>query len=122
MMNACKKLRMLPLVLALGAPVTTVFAEASSAVTSRSADALARDFGRASADAYWQRRQPTDVPAPVVNAFEATRSFLTQPPPEKGTERYGRAGGYTGMDVLQSPAWDMAEAKGGVDAVRTITQ
>ena len=119
MSTAYKVLRMVPLVFALTSAAVPACADSADAVATRSAGAIARDFGRAGADTYWQQREPTEMPAAVVKAYEATKAFLTQPHEDQNPERYGRAGGYIGTDILQSPAWQRATAEAGVDAVRT---
>ena len=86
----------------------------AGAVGTRSPDELANGFGRAGTDAYWIQQKPTDVPAPVVNAYNATKEVVTdtynevkaraaEPPTQQAPERYGRAGGYVGLGILQSP-------------------
>jgi hypothetical protein len=89
----------------VGLSMHTALADSMPNVSTRSADQIERDFGRASGDAYWQAREPAPLPEPFVRAYSETKDFLTQPAPADGPERYGRAGGFVGMDKLQSPAW-----------------
>jgi len=87
-------------------PVHSATADSTTGVSTRGAEQIERDFGRSSGDAYWQRRQPEPVPAAIVDAYTETKEFLTQPPTTpQGPERYGRAGGFVGVDNLESPAW-----------------
>ena len=99
----------------LGLPAVTTLAESMSNtnVGVRSTDALSRDLGREGSDAYVRERQPSDPPAPIVKAYNATKEFVTQPPREEGVQRYGRAGGYVGLDVLASPLWSKSPSNGG---------
>ena len=119
MLTVHKVLGLVPLMFVLAPAAVSAYADSADAVASRSPSAIARDFGRAGADTYWQRRERAEMPAAVVKAYEATKAFLTQPPEDQGRERYGRAGGYVGMDILQSPAWQRAAAQSEPDAVRT---
>ena len=95
-------------------PALTAVADMPSAVSSRNPVALERDFGRAGGDAYWIQREPTAPPGPVVKAYDDARTetikaydelktLATQPPAHEPA-RYGRAGGFVGLDAINGPA------------------
>jgi hypothetical protein len=115
MLIACKHKTILgvALVAAVSLPAYSAMADSMRDVTSRDTAQVERDFGRASGDSYWQAREPSPVPSVIVDAYTGTKEFLTQPPTTpKGPERYGRAGGFVGMDELHSPAWMQSENSG----------
>ena len=100
------------LAVAIALPVASALAESS--ISGRSPDAIERDAGRGSGDAYWMQRQPTDPPAPIVKAYHAakdeavkaydsTKALVTQPPPPHEPQRSGRAGGFVGTDEINAP-------------------
>jgi hypothetical protein len=95
-------------------PALTAVADMPSAVSARSPVAVERDFGRAGSDAYWIQREPTAPPAPVVKAYDEAKTetikaydelktLATQPPAHEPA-RYGRAGGFVGLDATDRSA------------------
>ena len=99
--------------IAAAAALPALNARADAQIGTRSSDALARDFGRASGDAYWTQAEPTAPPGPVVKAYDAAKTetikaydevktLATQPPAHEAV-RYGRAGGFVGADEIKLP-------------------
>jgi hypothetical protein len=95
-------------------PALCAAADMPSSISTRSFDAIERDAGRAGVDAYWEQRQPTEPPAPIVKAYSAAKAetvmvsgeaktLVTEPAPPHQAERYGRAGGFVGADEIQMP-------------------
>lgn len=110
----------------LGLPAAVALAESTTntSVAVRDDAAMSRDLGREGSDVYLRQREPTAPPAPVVKAYDASKEFVvdkyneakavvTQPPKQEGPERFGRAGGYVGVDVLHSPLWSKSAAGSG---------
>jgi len=98
----------------IGLPAFCAAAETPSSISARSSDAIERDVGRAGDDVYWEQRQPTQPPAPVVKAYDAAKAetvkvydeaktLVTEPTPPHQAQRYGRAGGFVGNDEIQMP-------------------
>jgi len=104
---------------AAAVPVTIGLAQAAPPVGSRDAAAIERDYGRAGGDPYWTNREEQPVPAPIEQAYDRTKDWLSQPgasAPQQ-PERYGRGGGYVGLEKFDrwtglrgtaSPQWGMA--------------
>jgi hypothetical protein len=104
---------------------STMAAEQTAGLGTRSPDAIERGIGRAGGDPYWANQPVAAVPEPLVKAYdktkevagkaydktkeivvsgyEKTKKVLTTPPTTTGPEHYGRAGGYVGMDNFQAP-------------------
>jgi len=113
---AWKRKLLAPMVLisAFALPAVTAMADV---VGTRSPNEIGNGFGRAggAAYSYWMDQQPGNPPAPVVKAYNATKeavhdayndvkAIATEPPTQQqGPQRYGRAGGFVGLDILQSP-------------------
>ena len=104
----CKTILGVAMVAAVSLPAYSATMDSMPNVTTRSAEQLDRDFGRAGGNVYWQHQEPSPLPPLIVNAYTETKAFLTQPPRQTGPERHGRAGGFVGLDKLQSPAWNSA--------------
>ncbi|HTT38542.1 MAG TPA: hypothetical protein VMH32_12840 [Burkholderiales bacterium] len=102
------------LISAFALPAVTAMADV---VGTSSPNEIGNGFGRAggAAYSYWMDQQPGSLPAPVVKAYHATKeavhdayqdvkALTTEPPTQQqGPQRYGRAGGYMGLDILHSP-------------------
>ena len=69
-------------------------------------------MGRAGGAAYWVNQPVSRAPEPLVKAYDKTKEVvvkgydktkevLTTPPTSAGPERYGRAGGYVGLEKFQ---------------------
>jgi hypothetical protein len=89
---------------ALALPCFAALADSASELKARNETAIQRDYGRASGDAYWERRPRTELPAPFLKAFQEAKKVATEAPeiwpPEP--QRYGRAGGYIGLDEFHA--------------------
>jgi hypothetical protein len=94
------------------APSTVAAEQVAVGLGTRSPDAIERGIGRAGGDPYWVSQPLAPVPEPLVKAYDKTkevvvkgydktRDVLTTPPTSTGPERYGRAGGYVGLEKLQ---------------------
>ena len=95
-------------------PALSAAAETPSSISTRNVDAIERDAGRAGDDTYWEQRQPTEPPAPIVKAYDSVKAetvkvygeaktLVAEPAPSRQAERYGRAGGFVGADEIQMP-------------------
>ena len=88
-------------------PVTIGLAQAAPPVGSRDAAAIERDYGRASGDSYWTYREEQPVPARIEQAYDRTKDWLSQPGTSapRQPERYGRGGGYVGLEKFDALDW-----------------
>ena len=101
---------------ALAISSAAVLAAPADVVTARSKDAAATEFGRANANSYWQHREVKPLPEPIVSAYDKSKEFVvgaaveakqivTAPPtvPPDEPQRYGRAGGFIGVEKFEVP-------------------
>jgi len=117
----CNDRRMLATLLATAAavPITIGLAYSAAPVGSRDAAAIERDYGRASGDPYWAHRQEQPVPAPVERAYERTKDWVqsqSEAVAPQQPERYGRGGGYVGLEKFEALDWTMRERTSAVGA------
>ncbi|MEO8626951.1 MAG: hypothetical protein ABI612_02460 [Betaproteobacteria bacterium] len=93
-----------------------VFAASADVVTARGQAADATEFGRGNPNSYWQHREVKPLPQPIVNAYDKTKAavvgaaveakqIVTTPPsvPPGEPQRYGRAGGFIGVENFEVP-------------------
>ena len=112
---------------ALAAPTDDTFAASVEVVTSRPADVATLDYGRATPAEFWQREQLEHAPGNTPGAFDPVRGaynwskglvvgawdwttglFKSDGSAGNGQvafgpERYGRAGGFEGLDQFNVP-------------------
>jgi hypothetical protein len=81
-------------------------AAADEGVMLRDSEAIERGYGRTGYDMYWTHRQVREVPEPIANVARKTAELATQTP-EREPQRYGRAGGFGGVEKFEARGWDV---------------
>jgi hypothetical protein len=106
--HSYRRLRICLLAAVTAIPFTIGMARAASTVQARQTTSIQRDYGRAGGDPYWTYRTQQPVPAPITMAYDQAKDRLSQAakaaPPQQ-LERYGRGGGYVGLDKFEALDW-----------------
>lgn len=95
---------------------TAAAAQLGSSVTTHSADAIERSPGRAGAEVFWMDRTDVGVPQVVQQTYGNTRTILANPSPVTDPDRYGRGGGYVGLDKFHAIDWQTRTGMTSPDA------
>jgi hypothetical protein len=95
---------------------TATAGQLSSTITTRSADAIERSPGRAGTEVFWTDRTDVGVPQVVQQTYGNTRTILANPSPVTDPDRFGRGGGYVGLDKFHAIDWQTRTGMTSPDA------
>jgi hypothetical protein len=87
-------------------------ADTSAAVHSRTLSAIERDYGQEGTEAYWESQAAQSEPQTSAVAPAEEVSVATEPPVQRSTGWFGRAGGFDGSDRVDKLG-DQGRSAGG---------